>query len=143
MDILALTFEALFEGSLVVAASLLLLTYVAFVRMNKDVRRARMFLMADRIGRFLGAFTVGFLLIAAASVMAIAGLPDAALVFGAVVLLFCAAIVYGSVELFLIVRPRRRPLTPALNRVPVRATFPRPEASADEAAPGGGDRAAR
>lgn len=106
MDLFALAFEVAFEGSLVAAGGLLLLTYLAFTRMNQDVRRARMFLMADRVKRFLGAFTFGFLLIAAASIMTIAGLPTAALVFGIVIFLFLGAIVYGSLELFLIIRPR-------------------------------------
>ena len=107
MDLLALAFGILFEGSLVVAGVLLLATYVAFARMNKDVRRARMFIMSDRVRRFLGAFTFGFLLIAAASVLTIAGMPGASAVFLVVIFLFLAAIIYGSLELYLIVRPPR------------------------------------
>lgn len=129
MDLAALGFEIVFEGSLAVAGGLLLLTYVAFVRMNKDVRRARMFIMADRVRRFLGAFTFGFVLIAVASILEIAGLPTAATIFLVVIFLFLAAIVYGSLELFLIVRPRPSPLK-ALRR---RAT--RQESSAAPSAP--------
>ncbi|HYM41024.1 MAG TPA: hypothetical protein VEY12_12925, partial [Thermoplasmata archaeon] len=106
MDLAALGFEIAVEGSLAVTGALLLLTYVAFTRMNRDVRRARLFIMADRVKRFLGAFTFGFLLIAIASIMTIGGLPTAATVFAVVIFLFLAAIVYGSLELFLIVRPR-------------------------------------
>ncbi len=110
MDLLALAFEAAFVGALAAAGVLLLATYVAFSRMNKDVRRARMFIMSDRVKRFLGAFTFGFLLIAAASILSIAGLPYASAVFLGVIFLFLAAIIYGSLELYLIIRPRRSPL---------------------------------
>lgn len=102
----------MFIGCLVIAGLLLLFTYLAFARMNKDLRRARLFLMADRVRRFLGAFTFGFLLIAAASAMTLAGLPTAGDIFVVVIFLFLAAIVYGSLELFLIVRPRRSSLAP-------------------------------
>src|SRR5712692_5411521 len=40
---------------------LLTVTFLAFTRMDKDVRRARMFIMEKRIQRFLGAFTVAFI----------------------------------------------------------------------------------
>ncbi len=130
MDLAVLAFEGVFIGALVVAGGLLLLTYLAFAGMNKDLRRARMFIMADRVKRFLGAFTFGFLLIAAASILSIAGLPTAALVFSVVIFLFLGAIVYGSLELFLIVRPRRTRLHatrgPVLRRAPVRPPAPAP-----------------
>ena len=130
MDLLALAFGILFEGSLVVAGVLLLATYVAFARMNKDVRRARMFIMSDRVRRFLGAFTFGFLLIAAASVLTIAGLPGASAVFLVVIFLFLAAIIYGSLELYLIVRPPRSRLLR-----PRRSAATRPAAGPISAAP--------
>ena len=119
MDLFVLAFEIAFEGSLAAAGALLLLTYLAFARMNKDVRRARMFIMADRVRRFLGAFTFGFLLIAAASILTVAGLPSAALVFSVVIFLFLGAIVYGSLELFLIIRPRRSRI-PSLRKAAAR-----------------------
>lgn len=121
MDLLALAFEVVFEGSLAAAGGLLLLTFLAFARMNKDVRRARLFIMADRVRRFLGAFTFGFILIAAASILSIAGLPTAASVFAVVIFLFLGAIVYGSLELFLIVHPRRKRL-PSGGRISLRRT---------------------
>jgi hypothetical protein len=121
MDLVALAFEIVFEGSLAVAGGLLLLTYLAFTRMNKDVRRARLFIMADRVRRFLGAFTVGFLLIAGASILTVAGLPTAAFIFLVVIFLFLGAIVYGSLELFLIVRPRPSPLRSLSKALPSRA----------------------
>src|SRR3989442_1036341 len=40
---------------------LLAMTFLAFTRMDKDVRRARMFIMEKRIQRFLGAFTFAFI----------------------------------------------------------------------------------
>lgn len=137
MDLLTVAFEIVFEGSLVVAGGLLLVTYLAFARMNKDVRRARMFIMADRVKRFLGAFTFGFLLIAGASILTVAGLPDAALIFLVVIFLFLGAIVYGSLELFLIVRPRPSRLRPLRQRLPRRAASTTPGSpAADESAEG-------
>lgn len=130
MDLLALAFVIVFEGSLALAGALLLFTYLALARMNKDVRRARMFIMADRVNRFLGAFTFGFLLIAGASILTIAGLPTAASVFLVVIFLFLGAIVYGSLELFWIVRPRRTHL-----RLMQRARAPRPVPGASSEPP--------
>lgn len=138
MDILALTFEAAFAGSLVVSGALLLLTYLAFNRMQKDVRRARMFLMADRVRRFLGAFTFGFLLIAAASVLTLAGIPTAATIFLVVIFLFLGAIVYGSLELFLIIRPRPVRLRPSRNASTGRGVA-KPSPSPSEEPVAGGD----
>ncbi len=143
MDLLALIFEVIIVGTLGIAGALLLLTYVAFVRMNRDVRRARMFLMADRVGRFLGAFTAGFLVIALAAVMTIAGLPAADLVFSGVILLFLAAIVYGSLELFLIVRPRPRRLTPAPKSAPAHPVSDPASSSPGDSSAGGDGNAAR
>ncbi len=100
-------FAIAFEGSLGAAGVLLLLAYVAFSRMNKDVRRARLFIMADRVKRFLGAFTVGILLLAGVLILNSVGLTVGVLVAGVAIFLFLGAIVYGSLELFLIVRPRR------------------------------------
>ncbi len=143
MDLLAVAFEIVFEASLVVAGALLLLTYLAFSRMNRDVRRARLFIMADRVRRFLGAFTFGFLLIAAASIMTIAGLPTAALVFSVVIFLFLGAIVYGSMELFLIIRPRPTSVGALRRAAHLRARPESPEPKAAEEAGPGGEHAAR
>ena len=143
MDLLALAVEVAFLGALVIAGGLLLLTYVAFVRMNRDVRRARMFLMADRVRRFLGAFTVGFLLVAAAAALTVAGLPTAATIFSLVIFFFLAAIVYGSLELFLIVRPRRTRLAPSRKAAPSRASNPSAQAPLKDGAAGGDGHASR
>ena len=139
MDLLAIAFLAVFEGSLAAAGGLLLLTYMAFTRMNQDVRRARLFLMADRVHRFLGAFTFGVLLIAAASIMTVAGLPTAADVFAVVIFLFLAAIMYGSLELFLIIRPRRSVSLAGIRAIPRRgASGPAKAAPSDDPAEGDG-----
>ncbi len=143
MDLAVVAFEVVFIGALVVAGGLLLLTYLAFAGMNKDLRRARMFIMADRVRRFLGAFTFGFLLIAVASILSIAGLPTAALVFSVVIFLFLGAIVYGSLELFLIVRPRRTRLRSARRHVLRHAAASPPEPVPPEPPVEGGSHAER
>jgi hypothetical protein len=104
MDLVAWLFLLAFEGIVVAVSVLLIVTFVSFQRMERNVRRARMFIMADRIQRFLGAFTVGFVVLA----LTFAGefiLPPGVLV-GAF-FFFLATIGYGVVELFFIVRPRR------------------------------------
>ncbi len=106
-ELVILGFELAFEGSLVAVGVLLLAAFLAFARMNRDVRRARMFIMADRVKRFLGAFTLGFLAIAAESVFSIAGLSPPAAVAAIVIFVFLGSVVYGSLELFLIVHPLR------------------------------------
>jgi hypothetical protein len=143
MDFVAIAVEIGFIGALGIAGTLLLLTYLAFVRMNRDVRRARMFLMADRVRRFLGAFTLGFLLIAAAAVMTVADLPTATPIFSILIFVFLVAIVYGSLELFLIVRPR--PMRLALSRkpAPARVVTTRADAPPDQEAAGGDGHATR
>lgn len=110
MELVALLLLIAFEGLVGGMAVLLSLTYISFTRMEKDVRRARMFIMADRIQRFLGAFTVGFVVLA----VVFAGgflqglfqvsIPQAITV-GAF-FFFLATIAYGIVELYFIVRPR-------------------------------------
>lgn len=106
MDLLTWLFVIGFEGVIVLLAVLLLVTYLSFVRMDKDVRRARMFIMADRIKRTLGALTLGFIALAAAFAAGIAGIAPSALITGAF-FFFLGTIGYMIVELFFIVRPRR------------------------------------
>lgn len=65
MDLLGWLVVVAFEGAIVILASLLALAYISFNRMEKEVRRARMFIMGDRVNRFLGAFTLGFIVLAA------------------------------------------------------------------------------
>jgi len=112
MDLYQLILLALFEGIVGGVAVILSLTYVSFVRMEKNVRRARMFIMADRIQRFLGAFTVGFVVLALTFALSTFGsiLPPA--VFAGAFFFFLATIAYGILELFFIVRPRRKVHSP-------------------------------
>ncbi|HEX9567426.1 MAG TPA: hypothetical protein VGA48_07530 [Thermoplasmata archaeon] len=84
---------------------LLAITFLAFTRMDKDVRRARMFIMEKRIQRFLGAFTFAFIaltVLICASTIAI-GLPAA--LGTSLLVVWLGGMGYGTYELFLIVRP--------------------------------------
>jgi hypothetical protein len=112
MDLYQLILLALFEGIVGGVAVILSLTYVSFVRMEKNVRRARMFIMADRIQRFLGAFTLGFVVLAFTFALSSFGsfLPSA--VFAGAFFFFLATIAYGILELYFIVRPRRKVHSP-------------------------------
>ena len=112
MDLYQLILLALFEGIVGGVAVILSLTYVSFVRMEKNVRRARMFIMADRIQRFLGAFTLGFVVLALTFALVTFGsiLPSA--VFAGAFFFFLATIAYGILELYFIVRPRRKVHSP-------------------------------
>ena len=112
MDLYQLILLAVFEGIVGGVAVILSLTYVSFVRMEKNVRRARMFIMADRIQRFLGAFTLGFVVLALTFALSTFGsiLPSA--VFALAFFFFLATIAYGILELYFIVRPRRKVHSP-------------------------------
>jgi MFS family permease len=112
MDLYQLILLALLEGIVGGIAVILSLTYVSFVRMEKNVRRARMFIMADRIQRFLGAFTLGFVVLALTFALSSFGsiLPSA--VFAVAFFFFLAMIAYGILELYFIVRPRRKVHSP-------------------------------
>jgi len=84
---------------------LLTITFLAFTRMDKDVRRARMFIMEKRIQRFLGAFTIAFIaltVLICASTIAL-GLPAA--IGTGLLVLWLGGMGFGTYELFLIVRP--------------------------------------
>src|SRR5256886_14070674 len=84
---------------------LLAVTFLAFTRMDKDVRRARMFIMEKRIQRFLGAFTFAFIaltVLICASTIAF-GLPAA--IGTGLLVVWLGGMGYGTYELFLIVRP--------------------------------------
>src|SRR2546430_11162103 len=83
---------------------LLAMTFLAFTRMDKDVRRARMFIMEKRIQRFLGAFTFAFIaltVLICASTIAI-GLPAA--VGTGLLVVWLGGMGDGTYEIFLIVR---------------------------------------
>jgi hypothetical protein len=107
MDLVAWLFLIAFEGIVGLIAVLLVVTYISFQRMERNIRRARMFIMADRIQRFLGAFTLGFVVLAATFASSFLGpILPAGVAVGAF-FFFLATIAYGIVELFFIVRPRR------------------------------------
>lgn len=134
---MAWLFLIAFEGIVGGVAVLLSLTFITFARMEKDIRRARMFIMADRIHRFLGAFTVGFIVLATTFAGAFLGIGIPAGVTVGAFFFFLAAIAYGVVELFFIVRPKRTAGTRGLRwgartgRKPARAES-RLEPSEDE-----------
>ncbi|HEV8595593.1 MAG TPA: hypothetical protein VGR51_08705 [Thermoplasmata archaeon] len=98
---LAIAFEVLLGG----IATLLLASYVSFVRMNPEVRRARLCVMAARIHRFLLAFTLGFFSIVLVFFVSFAGIPLPLAVSTGSVFFFLAAVLYGSIEILLIARP--------------------------------------
>ena len=88
-----------------IITGLLTVTFLAFTRMDKDVRRARMFIMEKRIQRFLGAFTVAFIaltVLICASMIAV-GVPAA--IGTGLLVVWLGGMGYGTYELFLIVRP--------------------------------------
>ncbi len=88
-----------------IITGLLTVTFLAFTRMDKDVRRARMFIMEKRIQRFLGSFTVAFIaltVLISASMIAV-GVPAA--IGTGLLVLWLGGMGYGTYELFLIVRP--------------------------------------
>src|SRR2546428_10720746 len=102
---------------------LLTVTFVAFTRMDKDVRRARMFIMEKRIQRFLGSFTVAFIaltVLICASMIAL-GLPAA--IGTGLLVLWLGGVGSGTDELFLVVRPPKgtlvRPIQKATTGRPV------------------------
>jgi hypothetical protein len=109
MDLVGWLFLIAFEGIVATVAVLLALTFIAFARMERDVRRARMFIMADRIKRFLGAFTVGFLVLAIVFASAFLPVTLPSSVSGGAFFFVLGTIAYGSAELFFIVRPKRAP----------------------------------
>jgi hypothetical protein len=112
MDLFQWIVLAAFEGIVGGVAVLLSLTYVSFVRMEKNVRRARMFIMADRIQRFLGAFTLGFVVLALTFALETFGSILPVSVFAVAFFFFLATIGYGILELYFIVRPRRKVHSP-------------------------------
>jgi hypothetical protein len=106
-DLLGWLLVVAFEALIGLPAALLVLAYFSFVRMDTSVRRARMFIMADRIHRFLGALTLGFVVLAVtfAGVLVWPALQTA---FAAAFFFFLATIAYGILELYFIIRPRRK-----------------------------------
>jgi len=134
VDLIAWAVLISFEGIIGSVAVLLVLTFASFSRMEKNVRRARMFIMADRIQRFIGALTLGFVVLAVTFAGSLVGVVLPAAVVGGAFFFFLGTIAYGIVELYFIVRPRRSvraPGTsalsglrrgPSLKPVPIEAT---------------------
>jgi hypothetical protein len=101
-----------------VIAGLMGLTYFAFTRMDKDVRRARMFIMEKRIERFIGAFAFAFIAFTVWILIASIGVAPAAVagpLASAVIVFWLGAMGYGTFELYLIVRPPKGALLRARN----------------------------
>ncbi len=88
------------QGVIVATFLIVALTFVTFRKMNKEVRRARMFILADRMERFLAAFTVAFLFLTAALISSAAGFPLPAPVSSIVVFVWLGGILYGAFEIF-------------------------------------------
>src|SRR5437867_12469924 len=94
-----------FIGFFAALTGLLGLTFLAFTRMDRDVRRARMFIMEKRIERFLGAFTIGFIALPVVIILPSIGVTLPTVAGSAVLVVWLGAMGYGTYELFLIVRP--------------------------------------
>src|SRR5437899_11442637 len=93
-----------FIGFFAALSGLLGLTFVAFTRMDRDVRRARMLIREKRIQRFLGAFTIGFIALTVAIILPSVGLTLPTVAGSVVLVVGLGAIGYGTYELCLIVR---------------------------------------
>src|SRR5438128_11723260 len=91
-----------FIGFFAALSGLLGLTFVAFTRMDRDVRRARMFIMEKRIQRLLGAFTVGFIAFTVALVLPSVGVTLPAVAISVVLVVWLGARGYGTCEMLLI-----------------------------------------
>ncbi len=96
------------EGVIVATFLVVLVAFLTFRGMNKEVRRARMFILADRFERFLAAFTVAFLFLVADLLASAAGIAFPAGVSAVVVFVWLGGILYGAFEIFFVFRPRSR-----------------------------------
>lgn len=103
---LASPISAVFGALLLCITLLLLVAYVKLVRMNAEVRRARLFIMAKRINWFLLAFMIGFLSISIQSLVSVMGVALPAAATTGAAFFFLGAVLLGSLELFLIASPR-------------------------------------
>src|SRR2546428_12608238 len=99
-----------FIGFFAALSGLLGLTFVAFTRMDRDVRRARMFIMEKRIQRFLGAFTIGFIALTVFIILPSVGVTLPTVAGSGGVVVWVGGMGDGTYELFLILRPPRAPL---------------------------------
>src|SRR6266508_4577790 len=100
---IAVTLQGVILATFVVVAT----TFVTFRRMNKDVRRARMFILAERLERFLAAFTVAFLFLTAALIANATGHPLPAAASTVIVFVWLGGFLYGAIEIFSVVAVMR------------------------------------
>jgi len=107
-DLVAQAISVTLQGVILATFAIVAVTFVTFRRMNKDVRRARMFILAERLERFLAAFTVAFLFLTAALIANAAGHPLPAAASTVIVFVWLGGFLYGAVEIFFVVRPRPR-----------------------------------
>lgn len=105
-DLFEVAYQIAYQGLIAATFAVVGFTYVTWRRMNKDVRRARMFILADRFDRFLLAFTLAFLVLTAVFL----GLADVVVVPLVVsefaTIFFLVAIFYATLELFFVAHPR-------------------------------------
>ncbi len=128
MSLEAELFGIAFSAFLILITGLCGVTYYSFFRMNAQIRRARMFIMSDRIQRFLLAFLLAFLALVVTYVPAFSGVSVPAAIGTTVVFFFLGAITYGILELYFVAVPSSRPRFQSRKR-----------ATADKAMPGGPD----
>ncbi|HYS73505.1 MAG TPA: hypothetical protein VEO96_05950 [Thermoplasmata archaeon] len=107
-DLVAQAIAVTLQGVVLATFAVVAITFVTFRRMNKDVRRARMFILAERLERFLAAFTVAFLFLTAALIANAAGHPLPAAASTVIVFVWLGGFLYGAIEIFFVVRPRPR-----------------------------------
>ena len=99
---------AAFGAMILAITALLLIAYLKFVKMNVEIRRARLFIMSKRINRFLLASTIGWVAISVVFLVSTVGiaLPRAATTLALFVWL--GAVLFSSVDLFFVAAPRAR-----------------------------------
>lgn len=91
---------------LLAITGLLLIAYLKFIRMNPEIRRARLFLMSKRINRFLLAFTIGFMAISVLVLVSFTGIVLPTTVSTGAAFVWIGALLVGSLDLLLISWPR-------------------------------------
>src|SRR2546430_17596299 len=90
-----------------IITGLLTVTFLAFTRMDQDVRRARMFIMEKRIQRFLGALTIGFIALTVFIILPPVGVTLPTVAESVVLFVWVGDMGDGTYELLLIVRSPR------------------------------------
>ena len=116
-DLAAQLLTIAFQGLIVATFAILAITFVTFRGMNREVRRARMYILANRFERFLAAITIAFLALTVSLISSTLGVPLPAGVAVAIVFVFLGGILYGTFEIFFVIRPRPRKNHLALRRL--------------------------